>query len=153
MDSEKLQPGIILVRNTEAILGWTRNVFYSTISSAIFGLVFTTLTKSTLPYAFACSGGFLVAVGWYASAHRTGRLMKYWNAQLAELEIVDGNASHVRVFAGKQFEKISRRGIRNHSVLLGVIILDGGVWVLLLLSSVALPYWHLFVVHIKEWMK
>ena len=112
MSPEELYPHVISTRSTEATLSWARNAFCSTIELAMFGLLFTRLRIATAAYSWACLGGMTLSLGWYFSAHKSRRLMTYWNEKLAEFEVVERN-SHLRLFAGNTFHRITRRGNKN----------------------------------------
>jgi hypothetical protein len=126
--------GIIEVRNTEAVLGWTRNTFYSGLISALFWFVFTHFTFATPSYSLVCVGGALLSIFWLAAALRTKELMSYWNKQLSHLETADRDISGISVFAGHEFKGIENKRMTHHNLLLFLIGIVIATWLGLAVS-------------------
>jgi hypothetical protein len=140
MDQDKLHADIIAVRNTEANLGWIRNVFYSGLNSAMFGLLIDRLHSGTDGYTALCSGGIALSFFWFVTTKRSREWMTYWHKCLGAIEHADGDIAHQRVFIGSEFEKMDTKRIRSHVMLRTLVVGTGIVWNILFFYSLVLEF-------------
>jgi hypothetical protein len=121
MFPKDMHVGTAEVRNTEAILGWTRNTFFSGLTSALFWFIETHYIFGKWQYSAACVVGAFLSSIWLGSAFRIKQLMTHWNGKLSDLETLDANLVGGRVFAGKDFEKLDHQRTTHHFLLLCLI--------------------------------
>jgi hypothetical protein len=128
--------GIIEVRNAEADFGMKKNTLYSGFLTGLSWFLFTHCGIGTPQYTLTCFCGTVLSVLWIAVTLRTKQLMTAWNNSLAHLEILDGDVTSPRVFAGKDFQELERKRITRHFILLILIASIGGIWLWLANRSI-----------------
>ena len=141
MEPDKLYPNIVSVRNTEAILGWTRTSFFSAFIGGTFIFVITRFPVGSFQHTALCAAGAVLSIFWLLASLRSRKLVSYWNKRLADLEDVDNDPTHPRVFAAREFEIMDTRRGRNHNVMLGLIGSIGIGWLCLVLRSLWSTDW------------
>lgn len=132
-EQQELHRSLILLRNNEINLRWTRTQIFFFINSGAMSLALTQF-KSLNPsfYRWSCVVGFLLALMWFFVSIRANHFVSYWDGRLAALEIKA--PSEIAIFSGPEWAKASS-GIRASSLLLALSGLFVLIWIFLFVSG------------------
>lgn len=117
---------VVLIRNNEVNLRWTRNQLFFLINSAGLSLVLTQLKVSDTVYGLACLGGLFLSFLWVQVIFLIRRWVDYWDSMLRALESLDGNP--ITVFSGAAWQKTRYTRLTSTWVLTSVTMVFIAAW-------------------------
>ena len=113
-DEKAMYTGMVMSRNTEVTLRWSRSQMFMIINSAMLSLVFS---KDTEFWLFFLLGlfGLGMAIVWFFINKKSQQWVEYWQARLAQIRHEE-EPTTVNVFIGPEWNAINK-GFTFHKLL------------------------------------
>lgn len=124
-DQREIYRGLVLLRNNEVMLRWTRTQLFFLIHSVGFSLVFAQTKSGEVSRVVACIFGVALGVLWILITRRIGHWVDYWDSHLEVLEY----RKPLTVFRGWPFEE-ARKGTSTQEMLVLLACAFTGGWAL-----------------------
>lgn len=113
--------GVSMCRNTEVAQRWSRTMLFFLIHSAALSFV-VSRPQLTFRLFFWMSLAGLVLTGiWFLANWRTDQWIVYWQSRLAAFEQIEAREGEIGVFAGPDWERITRF-LFTFNVIVNVLI-------------------------------
>ena len=118
--------GLLIVRNNEVNLRWTRNQLFFFMNSAALSLVATQMSPDNPFFGIACCLGMALSLLWLRMIFIIRSWVNYWDNTLAALEGLEGEP--VRIFQGEEWNQQKKMRYGVNFVLTVVTLIFSLVW-------------------------
>lgn len=142
IDLGQMYVGLINARNTDSSLRWSRAQIFLLLNSSAFAIIPFLGTQQFVKDDWVFGGvlvlsayGILLSLLWLSVTYRANHWVRYWNDQLANLEVQADVPEGVRVFSEKHFDKQDWTAPSFHHTLLWLAWSFMIVWGLMFLFS------------------